>query len=202
MAASASSRIIDLGGVCADTGGVSPEESLGACVACTYVVGKILGDRRPHISQIRSQMMGVWYIKGDFRITLKPNNISLYGFELEVDKRKVLKGTPWPVPNMYLCLKGWYPDMILSQDVAARKKRKVREEDIASPSQESARRFHTEIMNTMAVLITVLHDASPIHASAVHAFKMEVEARAQEKVSGNQGDGETGTPLLGSQTGE
>ncbi|KAJ4851094.1 hypothetical protein Tsubulata_016170 [Turnera subulata] len=79
------------------------------------MVGKILGDRRPHISQIRSQKLNVWYIKGDFRIIPKPNNVFLFGFELEEDKKKVLKGSPWLVSNMHLCLKGWFPDMILSQ---------------------------------------------------------------------------------------
>ncbi|KAJ4847723.1 hypothetical protein Tsubulata_027618 [Turnera subulata] len=43
------------------------------------------------------------------------NNIFLIGFELEEDKKKVLKGSPWLVSNMYFCLKGWFPDMILSQ---------------------------------------------------------------------------------------
>ncbi|KAJ4824578.1 hypothetical protein Tsubulata_044954 [Turnera subulata] len=114
MASSSSRRIIDRGEN-NESRPVSPEESLGAIVARTYVVGKILGDRRPHISQIMSQMMSVWYIKGDFRIIPKPNNIFLIGFELEEDKKKVLKGSPWLVSNMHFCLKGWFPDMILSQ---------------------------------------------------------------------------------------
>ncbi|KAJ4828086.1 hypothetical protein Tsubulata_018953 [Turnera subulata] len=115
MAASSSRRVIDLGGVDVASNTVFPEESLGAIVASTYVVGKVLGDRRPHLSQIRSQMLNVWYIKGDFRIIPKPNNIFLFGFELEEDKKKVLKGSPWLVSNMHLCLKGWFPDMILRQ---------------------------------------------------------------------------------------
>ncbi|KAJ4829219.1 hypothetical protein Tsubulata_024529 [Turnera subulata] len=90
MAGSSSRRIIDLGGENSEASKVTPEESLGAIVARTYMVGKILGDRRPHISQIQSQMMSVWYIKGDFRIIPKPNNIFLIGFELEEDKKKVL----------------------------------------------------------------------------------------------------------------
>ncbi|KAJ4822960.1 hypothetical protein Tsubulata_000319 [Turnera subulata] len=60
-------------------------------------------------------MANVWYIKGDFRIIPKPNNVFLIGFELEEDKKKVLKGSPWLVSNMHFCLKGWFPDMILSQ---------------------------------------------------------------------------------------
>ncbi|KAJ4833652.1 hypothetical protein Tsubulata_001284 [Turnera subulata] len=77
-----------------------PKESLGAIVAHAYVIGKVLGDRRPHISQIRSQMVIIWYIKGDFRIIPKPNNIFLIGFELEEDKNKMLKGSPWcPKPK-------------------------------------------------------------------------------------------------------
>ncbi|KAJ4839632.1 hypothetical protein Tsubulata_034663 [Turnera subulata] len=46
------------------------------------------------------------------------------------------------------------------------KKCKLMEESIASPIQESARRTHTGIMNTVVELIIGLHDASPIHASA------------------------------------
>ncbi|KAJ4847365.1 hypothetical protein Tsubulata_018007 [Turnera subulata] len=115
MAESSSRRVLDLGGDSRDSSEVTLEESLGAIVARTYVVGKILGDRRPHISQIRSQMMSVWYIKGDFRIIPKPNNIFLIGFQLEEDKKKVLKGKPWLVSNLHLCLKGWFPDMIPSQ---------------------------------------------------------------------------------------
>ncbi|KAJ4835333.1 hypothetical protein Tsubulata_044461 [Turnera subulata] len=115
MAASSSRWVIDLGGDNTESNEITPEESLGAVVARTYVVGKILGDRRPHISQIRSQMSSVWYIKGDFRIIPKPNKVFLIGFELEEDKKKVLKGTPWLVSNMHFCLKGWYPDLILSQ---------------------------------------------------------------------------------------
>ncbi|KAJ4845964.1 hypothetical protein Tsubulata_000764 [Turnera subulata] len=139
-------------------------------MARTYVVGKVLGERRPHLSQIRSQMQSVWYIKGDLRIIPKMNNIFLIGFELEKDKKKVLKGSPWHISNMHFCLKGWFPDMILSQGVGATvpsKKRKVLEEEvIISPIQESARRTHTGTMNAVAELITDLHDASPIHASA------------------------------------
>ncbi|KAJ4829857.1 hypothetical protein Tsubulata_044239 [Turnera subulata] len=115
MASSSSRRVIDLGGTNTESNEITPEESLGAVVARTYVVGKILGDRRPHISQIRSQMSNVWYIKGDFWIFPKPSNVFLIGFELEEDKKKVLKGTPWLVSNMHFCLKGWYPVLILSQ---------------------------------------------------------------------------------------
>ncbi|KAJ4831277.1 hypothetical protein Tsubulata_048795 [Turnera subulata] len=115
MAEPPSRRVIDLGGETAQQDSISPEESLGAIVARTYVIGKVLGDRRPHISQIRSQMQSVWYIKGDFRIIPKMNNIFLIGFELEEDKKKVLKGSPWLVSNMYFFLKGWFLDMILSQ---------------------------------------------------------------------------------------
>ncbi|KAJ4833903.1 hypothetical protein Tsubulata_032937 [Turnera subulata] len=79
MVASSSRRIVDLG----DFGG-----------------------QATHISQIRSQMMNIWYIKGDFRIIPKPNNIFLIGFELEEDKKKVLKGSLWLVSNMHFCLKG------------------------------------------------------------------------------------------------
>ncbi|KAJ4825555.1 hypothetical protein Tsubulata_036163 [Turnera subulata] len=88
MEGSSSRRIIDLGGGSEKPRLTSPEDSLGALVARTYVVGKVLGDRRPHISQIRSQMQSVWYIKGDFRIILKMNNIFLISFELEEDKKK------------------------------------------------------------------------------------------------------------------
>ncbi|KAJ4826775.1 hypothetical protein Tsubulata_001974 [Turnera subulata] len=105
MVASSSRRILDLAGESGGANSVSPEESLGAIVARTYVMGKNIGDRRPHISQIRSQMMNVWYIKGDFRIIPKPNYIFLIGFELEADKKKVLKGTPWLVSSMHFCLK-------------------------------------------------------------------------------------------------
>ncbi|KAJ4838676.1 hypothetical protein Tsubulata_003108 [Turnera subulata] len=73
MASSSSRRVIDLGGESNDSCLISPEESLGVNVARTYVVGKIL------------------------------------------DKKKVLKGSPWLVSNMHFCLKGWFPDMILSQ---------------------------------------------------------------------------------------
>ncbi|KAJ4826182.1 hypothetical protein Tsubulata_034279 [Turnera subulata] len=112
--AEASRRVIDLGGNDTDQRTPDAGESLGAIVARTYVVGKILGDRRPHISQIRSQIANVWYIKGDFRIIPKPNNVFLIGFELEEDKKKVLKGSPCLVSNMHFCLKGWFSDMILS----------------------------------------------------------------------------------------
>ncbi|KAJ4849351.1 hypothetical protein Tsubulata_024293 [Turnera subulata] len=78
-------------------------------------LGLMWSARYLDISQIRSQMMNVWYIKGDFRIIPKPNNVFLFGFELEEDKKKVLKGSPWLVSNMHLCLKGWFPNMILSQ---------------------------------------------------------------------------------------
>ncbi|KAJ4846426.1 hypothetical protein Tsubulata_042976 [Turnera subulata] len=235
MAASSSRWVIDLGGDNTESNEITPEESLGAVVARTYVVGKILGDRRPHISQIRSQMSSVWYIKGDFRIIPKPNNVFLIGFELEEDKKKVLKGTPWLVSHMHFCLKGWYPDLILSQiclcylgwrvwinlgkkfglgfsmnvlvnyatdevsmdtpDVptesdeaqptggdpninavspcsnniitrSVSKKRKAVEEVLMSPINENARRAHTGMMNTIAELVTDLHDASPIHSSA------------------------------------
>ncbi|KAJ4844879.1 hypothetical protein Tsubulata_004376 [Turnera subulata] len=110
-----SRRVIDLGGSNTDGRVHDAKESLGAIVARTYVVGKILGERWPHISQIRCQMLNVWYIKGDFRLIPKPNNVFLIGFELEEDKKKVLKGSPWLVSNMNFYLKGWYPDMILSQ---------------------------------------------------------------------------------------
>ncbi|KAJ4824659.1 hypothetical protein Tsubulata_045326 [Turnera subulata] len=145
MAASSSKRVVDLRGDDGVREGASPEESLRAIVAGTYVVGKIIGDRRPHIGQIQTfsctkgvirkgastvvplyaaeghslsscnQLMNVWYIKGDFRIIPKPNNIFLIGFELEEDKKKVLKGAPWLISNQLFCMKGWYPDMILSQ---------------------------------------------------------------------------------------
>ncbi|KAJ4831474.1 hypothetical protein Tsubulata_015225 [Turnera subulata] len=105
MASFSSRRIIDLGGGNSNVREVTPEESLGAIVARTYVVEKILGDRRPHISQ----MLNAWYIKGDLRIIPKPNNIFLIAFELEEDKKKVLKGSPWLVSNMHFCLKGWFP---------------------------------------------------------------------------------------------
>ncbi|KAJ4823207.1 hypothetical protein Tsubulata_007563 [Turnera subulata] len=113
MVEPSSRRVINLGGETAQQDSVSP----GAIVARTYVIKKVLGDRKPHISQIRSQMQSVWCIKGDFRIIPKMNNIFLIGFELEEDKKKVLKGSPWLVSNMYFCLKGWFPDMILSQDI-------------------------------------------------------------------------------------
>ncbi|KAJ4822049.1 hypothetical protein Tsubulata_036783 [Turnera subulata] len=115
LESSPSRRVIELGGGTLVTEDPSPEESLGAIVARTYVVGKVLGDRRPHISQIRSQMQNVWYNKGDFRIIPKMNNIFLIGFELEEDKKKVLEGSPWLISNMHFCLRGWFPDMILSQ---------------------------------------------------------------------------------------
>ncbi|KAJ4823076.1 hypothetical protein Tsubulata_009602 [Turnera subulata] len=60
MKGSSSRRIIDLGDGSEEPSLTSPEDSLGALVARTYVVGKVLGDRRPHISQIRSQMQSVW----------------------------------------------------------------------------------------------------------------------------------------------
>ncbi|KAJ4837624.1 hypothetical protein Tsubulata_043143 [Turnera subulata] len=239
MAASSSRWVIDLGGDNTESNEITPEESLGAVVARTYVVGKILGDRRPHISQIRSQMSSVWYIKGDFRIIPKPNNVFLIGFELEEDKKKVLKGTPWLVSHMHFCLKGWYPDLILSQvsmdtpDVptesneaqatggdpninvvspcsnniitrSVSKKHKAVEEVLMSPINENARRAHTGMMNTIAELVTDLHDASPIHSSAskpswkrmarttkvkyqpstldlIQAFDMEAEGRVSGK---------------------
>ncbi|KAJ4830738.1 hypothetical protein Tsubulata_037668 [Turnera subulata] len=188
--AEASRRVIDLGGNDTDQRTPDAGESLGAIVARTYVVGKISGDRRPHVSQIRSQMANVWYIKGDFRIIPKPNNVFLIGFELEEDKKKVLKGSPWLVSNMHFCLKGWFPDMILSQgtepqvkgkeilrfdeeggevdgnSIAPNKKRKTVEADVQPPIQNAARRDHTGIMNTVAEHVSELHDASPIQASA------------------------------------
>ncbi|KAJ4845175.1 hypothetical protein Tsubulata_013697 [Turnera subulata] len=223
MAESSSRRVLDLGGDSRDSSEVTPEESLGAIVARTYVVGKILGDRRPHISQIRSQMMSVWYIKGDFRIIPKPNNIFLIGFELEEDKKKVLKGMPWLVSNLHLCLKGWFPDMILSQDKvvtrSAAKKRKVAEEVLLSPIKESARRAHTGMVNTVVELVTDLHDASPIHSSAskpswkrmartakvkyqpstlglIQAFDMEVEARVNGMQIESHQANEEGVPSV------
>ncbi|KAJ4849837.1 hypothetical protein Tsubulata_049244 [Turnera subulata] len=279
MAGPSSRRIIDLGGGSSDTGAPSPKESLGAIVARTYVNGKVLGDRRPHISQIRSQMQNVWYIKGDFQIIPKMNNVFLIGFELEEDKKKVLKGSPWLISNMHFCLKGWFPDMILSQvsfrqvlfwvkihdippnllshervvkigaafpvfhyyeptleamlgwqgfirarveiatgaplqpgvscldqkdkeiwirlqyerlapDAAtSSKKRKLVEvETLMSPIHESARRTHTGIMNTVAELITDLHDASPIHASASKPSWKKLARKAKVKYQPSQVD--------------
>ncbi|KAJ4844919.1 hypothetical protein Tsubulata_035297 [Turnera subulata] len=259
-------------------------------------------------------MMSVWYIKGDFRIIPKPNNVFLFGFKLEEDKKKVLKGSPWLVSNMHFCLKGWFPDMILSQvsfqqvlfwvqfhdlppnllshekivrigsilpvfhcyepileakldwqgfirarieiltdmtllpgiacldptgkDIWVRfqyerlgeicyrcgvgsknKKRKVMEEVLLSPIKENARRAHTGMMNTVAELITDLHDASLIHASAskpswkkmarttkvkyqpstlelVQAFDMVAEGRGLELDGGQQHVGDTGVPAV------
>ncbi|KAJ4847325.1 hypothetical protein Tsubulata_037254 [Turnera subulata] len=104
------------------------------------------------------------------------------------------------------------------------KKRKVMEEAILSLIKENAPRAHTGMMNTVAELITDLHDASPIHASAskpswkkmaratkvkyqpstlelVQAFDIVAEGRSLELDGGQQHAGDTGVPavpLLGS----
>ncbi|KAJ4831911.1 hypothetical protein Tsubulata_033093 [Turnera subulata] len=253
MAEPPSRRVIDLGGETAQQDSISPEESLGAIVARTYDIGKVLGDRRPHISQIRSQMQSVWYIKGDFCIIPKINNIFLIGFELEEDKKKVLKGSLWLIldipPNllthnrvvkigavftvfhfyeptleaMYIkpprpdegvekpaensfgpwirakeTLGKYYPakkhvplEMAepnieevnppntgyngrapstssssekQGEDPVSRKRKLPEEDVLLSPISESARRGHTGLMNTVAELVTDLHDTAPIHA--------------------------------------
>ncbi|KAJ4824577.1 hypothetical protein Tsubulata_044953 [Turnera subulata] len=110
----------------------------------------------------------------------------------------------------------------LSDDTGIRsmsKKRKVCEDVLLSPIKENARRAHTGIMNTVAKLITDLHDASPIHASAskpswkkmarttkvkyqpstlelVQAFDMVAEGRGLELDSGQQHDGDKGVPAV------
>ncbi|KAJ4831477.1 hypothetical protein Tsubulata_037608 [Turnera subulata] len=92
----------------------SEEASLGSLVARTYVVGKVYSDRKITPNQMRQQLKDIWYIKGDFKVIPKPNNIFLLGFEMEEDKKHVLKGSPWLVSNLHLCLKPWTQEMILS----------------------------------------------------------------------------------------
>ncbi|KAJ4822307.1 hypothetical protein Tsubulata_050554 [Turnera subulata] len=94
---------------------VSEEQTLGELVARTYVVGKIFSDRCVSPSQIYNQMRQIWYIKGEFRVIPKPANVFLIGFELEEDRKHVLKGSPWLVSNLHFCLKPWTDSLILSQ---------------------------------------------------------------------------------------
>ncbi|KAJ4845408.1 hypothetical protein Tsubulata_032068, partial [Turnera subulata] len=86
---------------------VDLEESLGAIVTRTYAVGKLIEDRRVSLSQIRSQIHNIWYIKGDFSLIPKPNGVYLISFEHEEDKRKVVIGAPWLVSNMHFSWKDW-----------------------------------------------------------------------------------------------
>ncbi|KAJ4841489.1 hypothetical protein Tsubulata_011836, partial [Turnera subulata] len=93
----------------------SDEASLGSLVARTNLVDKIFSDRRVTPAQVRQQLKDIWYIKGDFRVLPKQNNLFLLGFELEEDKKHVQKGSLWLVSNLHFCLKPWSQEMILSQ---------------------------------------------------------------------------------------
>ncbi|KAJ4851147.1 hypothetical protein Tsubulata_003232 [Turnera subulata] len=101
---------------------------------------------------------------------------------------------------------------------SVRKKRKVLEEVLLSPIKENARRAHTGMTNMVVELITDLHDASPIHASAskpswkkmarttkvkyqsstlelVQAFDMVAEGRGLELDGGKQNPSGIAVPL-------
>ncbi|KAJ4840843.1 hypothetical protein Tsubulata_018733 [Turnera subulata] len=157
MAETSNRRIIDLRGTTAGDCSASLEESVGAIVAHTYVVSKIIGDCRPHIGQIRNQLSNGWC---NLRLIPKPNNVFLIGFKLKEDKKKVLKEAPWLMSNHLLCLKGTTKIWLMlrtpppygswvSADGSRKKKKNAEEEVVLSPIQESARRNHTGLMNAL-----------------------------------------------------
>ncbi|KAJ4840285.1 hypothetical protein Tsubulata_011203 [Turnera subulata] len=58
----------------------------------------------------------MWRIKGDFRVTAKPNNFFILGFEFEEDHSSILAGTPWLVADSHVNFRQWLPDWALNQN--------------------------------------------------------------------------------------
>ncbi|KAJ4825476.1 hypothetical protein Tsubulata_038004 [Turnera subulata] len=95
----------------------------------------------------------------DSEIIPKPNNVFLLGFEMEEDRKHVLKGSPWLVSNLHLCLKPWTQEMILSQIEEA--------QDISSSEPKQVSRTEAGADNSsVAAIVEDLDAQTPVHASA------------------------------------
>ena len=73
----------------------SEMEEKGGRIMANSLIGKILLSRSVHTESIRSALVQAWRTTKEVKIESLSNNIFIFKFGLEVDKRKVLARGPW-----------------------------------------------------------------------------------------------------------
>lgn len=74
---------------------ISRMKEKGGQIMANSLVGKVLLARSIHTEGIRTAMVQAWRINKEVNIENLGNNVFLFKFGSEVDKRKVMVGGPW-----------------------------------------------------------------------------------------------------------
>lgn len=80
-------------------------EEKGGRIMANSMIGKLLLSRSVHTESIRSALVQAWRTTKEVKIESLGNNIFIFKFGLEVDKRKVLAGGPWHFDRALIVLK-------------------------------------------------------------------------------------------------
>lgn len=67
----------------------------GEQIAACCLVGKILHQRGVNLEGLRSAMLQIWRTNREVKIESLGNNIFMFKFDLEADKKRVMGGGPW-----------------------------------------------------------------------------------------------------------
>ncbi|KEH21490.1 DUF4283 domain protein [Medicago truncatula] len=85
------------------------EEVLGEDIKqCTNsIIGKLLTTKQISKQVLYNSLMGIWCNPNGFKITELENNLYQLSFERESDIKRILKGEPWIIINVWLKLHLW-----------------------------------------------------------------------------------------------
>ena len=67
----------------------------GAKIVAECLMGKIIHNRKVHVKGLRIAIKVVWRTTREVKIESLGDNIFMFRFENETDKRRVLAGGPW-----------------------------------------------------------------------------------------------------------
>ena len=79
----------------------------------TGLVGKLLSDRNINKNVVRAIILKVWKTSKGVQIVDLKENIFLFKFACEGDKKRILELGPWNIEGFPLILKQWHQNMLV-----------------------------------------------------------------------------------------